>query len=86
MNYAEGAGRLRKPRGAAELPPAVSLNAPANQVSANNHIFPGFFAGFLGSRFDPLFDQARLYCLPRGREEAQNAQTAFDDAFRNDAG
>src|SRR5205085_8503362 len=25
------------------LPAAVSLNAPANQVSANNHIFPGFF-------------------------------------------
>src|SRR5262249_9563900 len=27
----------------------------ANQVSANNHIFPGFFAGVLGSRHDPLF-------------------------------
>jgi hypothetical protein len=27
-----------------DLPAAVSLNAPANQVSANNHIFPGFFA------------------------------------------
>lgn len=37
------------------LPAAVSLNAPANQVSANNHIFPGFFAGFLGREFDPLF-------------------------------
>jgi hypothetical protein len=37
------------------LPPAVSLNAPANQVSAGNHIFPGFFAGFLGGAFDPLF-------------------------------
>src|SRR5262249_44460480 len=34
---------------------AVSLNAPANQVAANNHIFPGFFAGFLGSACDPLF-------------------------------
>ena len=34
---------------------AVSLNAPANQVSANNHIFPGFFAGFLGAGNDPLF-------------------------------
>ena len=39
----------------AHLPAAVSLNAPANQVSANNHIFPGFFAGFLGGGFDPLF-------------------------------
>ncbi|MDA0833104.1 MAG: DUF1501 domain-containing protein [Planctomycetota bacterium] len=40
---------------AAGLPPAISLNAPANQVSANNHIFPGFFAGYLGTRYDPLF-------------------------------
>jgi hypothetical protein len=37
------------------LPAGISLNAPANQVSAANHIFPGFFAGFLGSRYDPLF-------------------------------
>lgn len=37
------------------VPAAVSLNAPANQVSANNHVFPGFFAGFLGSRHEPLF-------------------------------
>jgi uncharacterized protein (DUF1501 family) len=39
----------------AALPAGVSLNAPANQVSANNHIFPGFFAGLLGRRFDPMF-------------------------------
>lgn len=37
------------------LPPGISLNAPANQVSANNHIFPGFFGGFLGPGSDPLF-------------------------------
>jgi hypothetical protein len=37
------------------LPNGISLNAPANQVSANNHIFPGFFAGLLGSTYDPLF-------------------------------
>lgn len=37
------------------LPAGISLNAPANQVSANNHIFPGFFAGILGRRYDPLF-------------------------------
>ncbi len=37
------------------MPPAVSLNAPANQVSANNHIFPGFFGGFIGNAFDPMF-------------------------------
>jgi hypothetical protein len=41
--------------GRGPLPSGVSLNAPANQVSANNHIFPGFFAGFLGSAYDPLF-------------------------------
>jgi hypothetical protein len=39
----------------AGLPAGISLNAPANQVSANNHIFPGFFAGLLGRRYDPLF-------------------------------
>ncbi len=44
---------LRPGRGG--LPSGVSLNAPANQVSANNHVFPGFFAGLLGSRYDPLF-------------------------------
>lgn len=37
------------------LPSGISLNAPANQVSANNHIFPGFFGGFLGNGSDPLF-------------------------------
>jgi hypothetical protein len=37
------------------LPSGISLNAPANQVSANNHIFPGFFAGLLGRRHDPMF-------------------------------
>ncbi len=45
--------KLRSGPGA--LPAGISLNAPANQVSANNHIFPGFFAGFLGSTYDPLF-------------------------------
>jgi hypothetical protein len=44
---------LRPGRGA--LPSGISLNAPANQVSAANHIFPGFFAGILGSAYDPLF-------------------------------
>ncbi len=44
---------LRPGRG--PLPAGVSLNAPANQVSAANHIFPGFFAGLLGSAYDPLF-------------------------------
>ncbi|MBW3541676.1 MAG: DUF1501 domain-containing protein [Planctomycetes bacterium] len=55
-------GPARQPReratadnGTSALPAAVSLNAPANQVSANNHIFPGFFGGFLGHGCDPLF-------------------------------
>ena len=51
--------RNRRPQsphpGAQSLPAAISLNAPANQVSANNHIFPGFFAGFLGGGYDPMF-------------------------------
>jgi hypothetical protein len=38
-----------------QLPRSISLNAPANQVSAGNFIFPGFFAGFLGQAYDPLF-------------------------------
>jgi Protein of unknown function (DUF1501) len=37
------------------LPAGISLNSPANQVSANNHIFPGFFAGVIGNRYDPMF-------------------------------
>lgn len=40
--------------GQSSLPSGISLNAPANQVSANNHIFPGFFAGWLGAKHDPL--------------------------------
>src|SRR5262245_4463287 len=60
MNYVGSHRRSSGRRGetsrtAASLPAAVSLNAPANQVSANNHIFPGFFAGFLGTSYDPLF-------------------------------
>ena len=42
-------------RASAGLPAGISLNSPANQVSANNHIFPGFFAGVLGRRYDPMF-------------------------------
>jgi hypothetical protein len=45
-------------QGQGSLPSGVSLNAPANQVSANNHIFPGFFAGWLGAKYDPLFVSA----------------------------
>lgn len=41
--------------GAGSLPSGISLNAPANQTSANNHIFPGFFAGLLGNPCNPLF-------------------------------
>lgn len=44
--------------GRGDLPAGISLNSPANQVSAANHIFPGFFAGILGSGSDPLFVSA----------------------------
>src|SRR5262245_29007032 len=47
LNYLRGQSR--------QLPAGISLNSPANQVSANNHIFPGFFAGLIGNRHDPLF-------------------------------
>lgn len=44
--------RRSRPNG---LPQGISINAPGNQLSANNQIFPGFFAGFLGQTFDPMF-------------------------------
>ncbi|MCI0640133.1 MAG: DUF1501 domain-containing protein [Gemmataceae bacterium] len=56
------AGTLRVPSGLngtrsvpTTLPAGISLNSPANQMSANNHIFPGFFAGLIGAVHDPLF-------------------------------
>lgn len=63
LHYLEAQGRWSRSRvrtaaaqGSSQwLPTSVSLNAPANQVSANNHIFPGFFAGLLGNQYDPLF-------------------------------
>lgn len=55
MNYVQAAEWRDRGVAASGLPAAVSLNSPANQVSANNHIFPGFFAGFLGHGFDPFF-------------------------------
>lgn len=36
------------------LPSGISLNAPAVEYPSG-HVFPGFFGGFLGSRFDPMF-------------------------------
>lgn len=56
LNYV-GAGKCGPvgPPRSPVLPASVSLNAPANQVSANNHIFPGFFAGQIGSQSDPMF-------------------------------
>lgn len=36
------------------LASGISLNAPAIEYPSG-HIFPGFFAGFLGNRFDPMF-------------------------------
>jgi hypothetical protein len=66
---------LRRRRGG--LPGGVSLNAPANQVSANNHIFPGFFAGLLGSAHDPLFiaqDPSAAHFRPLPAAEGDDAR------------
>jgi hypothetical protein len=41
-------------RGSASLPAGVSLNAPGNEIPSG-HIFPGFFAGFIGRQHDPMF-------------------------------
>lgn len=74
------------------LPASVSLNAPANQVSANNHIFPGFFAGFLGNAHDPLFvprnanvagfDPFPTMGLPGRLLDRQRLLSALDDHRR----
>ncbi|MFO0840813.1 MAG: DUF1501 domain-containing protein [Gemmataceae bacterium] len=63
--------------GGGPLPSGVSLNAPANQVSAANHVFPGFFAGFLGSVHDPLFladDPSRPDFRPFGAPAGDEAR------------
>jgi hypothetical protein len=39
---------------ATPLPSGISLNAPGNEIPSG-HIFPGFFAGFLGRGHDPMF-------------------------------
>ena len=36
------------------LPAGISLNAPGNEIPSG-HIFPGFFAGFIGRQYDPMF-------------------------------
>ncbi len=36
------------------LPSGISLNAPGNEIPSG-HIFPGFFAGFAGRGYDPMF-------------------------------
>jgi hypothetical protein len=36
------------------LPAGISLNAPGNEIPSG-HIFPGFFAGFVGRQHDPMF-------------------------------
>ena len=41
-------------RDKAVLPAGISLNAPGNEIPSG-HIFPGFFAGFIGRHYDPMF-------------------------------
>ena len=43
------------------LPSGISLNAPGNEIPSG-HIFPGFFAGFLGRGYDPMFVTANPAC------------------------
>jgi hypothetical protein len=68
---------MQRLRTGGALPAGISLNAPANQVSANNHIFPGFFAGFLGNAYDPMF-------VPQdpSRADFQPFPVALGDAAR----
>jgi hypothetical protein len=86
---------LRYLRRGGRLPAGISLNSPANQVSANNHIFPGFFAGILGHSCDPLFisddasqpDFAPFPCA-RGAEEdrlqqRRSLRSAVDATWRS---
>lgn len=89
-----GSGRSAiAPEAPLALPAAVSLNAPANQVSANNHIFPGFFAGFLGSAYDPLFvsqnaDAAAFQPIPavEGPERLADRQNLLHNFERQTRG
>ncbi|MEO2035707.1 MAG: DUF1501 domain-containing protein [Planctomycetaceae bacterium] len=41
-------------RNASLLPAGISLNAPGNEIPSG-HVFPGFFAGFIGPHHDPMF-------------------------------
>lgn len=50
--YGAAVNRLRPSR--TPLPSGISLNAPGNEIPSG-HIFPGFFAGFLGHGYDPMF-------------------------------
>lgn len=61
----------------APLPSGISLNAPAIEYPSG-HVFPGFFAGFLGSRYDPMFVSdnpagASFQPLPRLEPNAREA-------------
>ncbi|MBC7851968.1 MAG: DUF1501 domain-containing protein [Pirellulaceae bacterium] len=50
--YGAAVNRLRPSM--SPLPSGISLNAPGNEIPSG-HIFPGFFAGFLGRGYDPMF-------------------------------
>jgi hypothetical protein len=50
--YGAAVNRLRP--STTPLPAGISLNSPGNEIPSG-HIFPGFFAGFLGHAYDPLF-------------------------------
>lgn len=50
--YGAALNRFRPSR--TPLPSGITLNGPGNEIPSG-HIFPGFFAGFLGHGYDPMF-------------------------------
>jgi hypothetical protein len=74
------------------IPSGISLNAPGNEIPSG-HIFPGFFAGFIGNNYDPMFisddpSGAAFAPIPTSgdvtRGRMQQRQSLLDelDAFR----
>ena len=49
-----GAAMNRLCPSSSALPSGISLNSPGNEIPSG-HIFPGFFAGFIGRHHDPMF-------------------------------
>jgi hypothetical protein len=79
--------------GIGSLPAGISLNAPGLEIPLG-HVFPGYFAGFLGSGYDPMFvtadpalpDFAPIQRIdPSARPDLQRRVALLEelDAFRH---